>query len=174
MLGRFLSQLRLENGVLKGRKDFRSYTSGLYDSLVWNLPKQDENLNLWPYVLELLNFGECKSAGCATRDEVTKLYKNQIVNGLVLEPPTVTAEWTKEYFSKVLDSCDKTPVAFINSANTQEEDPAWIVNRKDGDGWVLDMVRSADQGERSETFTLDRIMSEVLPSYSDVLHIPIA
>lgn len=158
-----------------------TYSSSLYESLHFDLPKQGEHIKLWPYVLEIMTFEECKTPQCATPDEIAKLYTGaneasthfedgkSFENNLLL---SVSADLAVDpsRLSAILDSCAQHPVAFIDVENVQKEDPAWIVSRKQGDGWILDMVRSGDEKERSELFTLDKIMKNVVPSYPRLLH----
>jgi hypothetical protein len=165
--------LRRQGQRLKGPSGLlATYKGGLYDSLVANLPKQQENIKLWPYMLEIQSFGECKSSSCASPDEVVELYtaSSKVFNAAMEMEQSKESAKDENRLRRVLDSCDTTPVAFIDVKNTDKEDPAWIVTSKDGDGWILDMVRSGDQKKQSERFTFEKIIKDVVPSYPHLLH----
>ncbi|KAJ9118544.1 hypothetical protein QFC22_003763 [Naganishia vaughanmartiniae] len=162
-----------------GEQTFSMFFGDLYNTIIWDAIPKDRSIALWPYLHEVLMFGKCMESSCTSRKSIKKIYEETIPNMMTKDSGRVIMEavgagtpagkWTKEAMTKVLSTCAKTPVFFTNTSKT--EDPAWIVSNQDGDGWQLDLVRSLDQEQRSEIYSLDDIFSKVLPDYPDIVYV---
>ncbi|KAJ9121854.1 hypothetical protein QFC22_002477 [Naganishia vaughanmartiniae] len=97
------------------------------------------------------------------------MYKDELkLDGLVMDNVN-DQKWSLEAFTQALDTCDNTPVFFTNTMKTTN--PAWIVSAKERNGWRMDLVRSIDEEEQSVVYTLEDIISKVLPDYPDLVHV---
>ncbi|KAJ9092620.1 hypothetical protein QFC19_008658 [Naganishia cerealis] len=149
----------------------KDWVQDLYDTIIWDPAHQNGSIKLWPYIQEVKQFKNCLTPWCASREETYRLYNEEFDGTLLMEQPAAAdKKWNDEDLVKVLDSCKDTPVFFTNISKAEEENPAWIVSRKDGtDRWVLDMVNSFDQKDRSESLTVAEIVQKVLPEYPELV-----
>lgn len=147
-----------------------AFSTSLYDATIWSSLAQDDlHIVLWPYLNELKYFSQCQTPWCTSRDQVLAVYKDALdFEGLSMENVN-DQKWSPEAFEAVLASCDSTPVFFTDITKT--ENPAWIVSKKEDNGWRMDIVRSADEQEQSVHYTLDDIISKVLPTYPDIVYV---
>ncbi|KAJ9091780.1 hypothetical protein QFC21_007083 [Naganishia friedmannii] len=142
----------------------------LWDSLTENVP-----IALWPYSQEVLMFGNRLDNWCTSREAIEEIYEDTIPKlikdggAVVMESISANEkadEWNKDALSQVLNTCGDTSVFFTNASRV--EDPGWIVTSREGEGWSMKLIRSLDQEQRPEIYSVDDIYAKVLPEYPDI------